>query len=90
MQIGYSWSKRRHQYDRDIFPFNGEKEHIIKYIRSIMKETNADCYIFGHRHLETDIFLEKEVKYINTGCWFKSSPYAVLSNQNIKLEHFEG
>ncbi|MCR4561026.1 MAG: UDP-2,3-diacylglucosamine diphosphatase [Bacteroidales bacterium] len=90
MQIGYSWSKRRHQYDRDIFPFNGEKEHIIKYIRSIMKETNADCYIFGHRHLEADIFLEKEVKYINTGCWFKSSPYAVLSNQNIKLEHFEG
>lgn len=90
MQIGYSWSKRRHQYERKTFPFQGENEHIIKYIRSIMAQTKADCYVFGHRHIETDMFLEDNVKYINTGVWFRLSPYAELSDGEIKLKYFQG
>ena len=71
-------------------PFQGENEHIIKYIRSIMAQTKADCYVFGHRHIETDMFLEDNVKYINTGVWFRQSPYAELSDGEINLKYFQG
>ena len=89
MWIGFYWSRHRHQYDRKTFPFQGENEHIIKYIRKIMSKENADFYIFGHRHIETEIFLNENVKYLNTGVWYRNSPYAVLKNNEITLQHFE-
>ncbi len=55
-----------------------------------MAQTKADCYVFGHRHIETDMFLEDNVKYINTGVWFRQSPYAELSDGEIKLKYFQG
>ena len=89
MWIGYTWSRHRHQYDRETFPFQGENEHIIKYIRKIMPETDADFYVFGHRHLNCDMYLSDNVKYVNTGVWFRESPYAVLENGKMELKFFE-
>jgi len=90
MWIGHRWSKARHQYTREIFPFQNEGEYIIRYIRSIMDKEQADCYIFGHRHIDSVYQITDTIKYINTGVWFRKSPYAVLENGEVSLRYFEG
>ncbi len=89
MWIGHKWSAARHQYTREIFPFQNEGEYIIKYIRSVMDKEKADCYIFGHRHIDSVYDLGGGIQYINTGVWFRKSPYAVLEDGKVSLRYFE-
>lgn len=89
MWIGFRWSAARHQYTRDIFPFQGEGEYIIKHIRAVMASDKVDCCIFGHRHIDSEYDLGGGVKYINTGVWFRKSPYAVLEDGEARLRYFE-
>ena len=90
MWIGFKWSASRHQFTRKTYPFLGEREHIVKYIRSIDADEKADIYIFGHRHLDYDYYLGDGKRYINTGVWYHKSPYAVMEDGKIRLEYFEG
>jgi len=54
-----------------------------------MPKVNADYYIFGHRHCAVEYSINQNVKYINTGVWFKSSPYAELSGGTLTLKNFD-
>lgn len=89
MWIGFKWSASRHQYTRKTLPFQGDNEHIIKYIRSIESQEKADVYIFGHRHIEVEHDLGGGCKYINTGAWYHKSPYAVMDEDGeVRLKEF--
>jgi UDP-2,3-diacylglucosamine hydrolase len=90
MWIGFKWSASRHQYTRKTLPFQGDNEHIIKYIRSIAPQEKADCYIFGHRHIDVEHALGNGQKYINTGAWYHKSPYAVMEEDGeVRLKEFD-
>ncbi len=86
--LGSKWSLSRNAYDRTP-EFHGEKEWLVEHIREIMPKVNADYYIFGHRHCAVEYPLDNNVTYINTGVWFKSSPYAELSEGILTLKNFD-
>ena len=86
--LGSKWSLSRNAYDRSP-EFHGEKEWLVEHIREIMPKVNADYYVFGHRHCAIDYQLELNIKYINTGVWFKLSPYAELSDGTLTLKNFD-
>ena len=86
--LGSKWSLSRDSYNRTP-EFLDEKEWLVEHIREIMPNINADYYVFGHRHCAVEYQLEPNIKYINPGVWFKSSPYAELSEGTLFLKNFD-
>jgi UDP-2,3-diacylglucosamine hydrolase len=67
--------------------FLGEdKEALVLYCKSILKEKHVDYFIFGHRHLPLDIAIGENSRYINTGEWVKSFSYAVFDGRELYLK----
>ena len=69
--------------------FLGEdKEWLIIYAKEKLKENNIDYFIFGHRHLPIEFKLNSSSVYINLGDWIHHNTYAMLEDEEIKLEQF--
>jgi len=67
-----------------------EKEWLIQFCESKIKETEIDYFIFGHRHLPIDFTLSNEKsRYINTGDWIKHFTYARFDGENLELLSFK-
>lgn len=66
----------------------GEEEWLLQYARRKVKETPADYFIFGHRHLPMDVVVEGESKYINLGDWINYNTYAVFDGQTCILKTY--
>lgn len=67
-------------------------EWLLQYCeRKISRGTEADYFIFGHRHLPIDWLLsDGKTRYINLGEWMYACTYAVFDGDNISLELFDG
>lgn len=87
IKIGKKWSLSRKAFDRNP-TFKGEEEWLVEYCRMMMQSIDTDCFVFGHRHCAAEYSLNEKTKYINTGVWFKESPYAEISDKQIKLKFF--
>ncbi len=84
-----SRSSRKKNRKKDA-EFLGDKEWLIQYCREIEKKGHHDLYIFGHRHFPVDMKLGDNSRYINLGDWMDYFTFAVIKNNEIKLEKFEG
>ncbi len=71
------------------FTFYEEKEHLIRYCRSILKEESFHYFIFGHRHLPMEYKLTEQSRYINLGDWIGFNSYAVFNGETLILKTFE-
>ncbi|XOD68893.1 MAG: UDP-2,3-diacylglucosamine diphosphatase [Flavobacteriales bacterium AspAUS03] len=68
-------------------PFLGEdKERLILYAKRKLKEKAYDFFIFGHRHLPSDIALSPQSRYINLGDWMQHFTYAEYDGRDIQLK----
>jgi UDP-2,3-diacylglucosamine hydrolase len=63
-----------------------EKEWLVQYCRSVLKNTFIDYFIFGHRHLPIDHALNETSRYINLGDWIRYNSYAVFDGQHLELK----
>ncbi|MFN5480013.1 MAG: UDP-2,3-diacylglucosamine diphosphatase [Chitinophagaceae bacterium] len=63
-----------------------EKEWLVQYCRSVLKNTSIDFFIFGHRHLPIDHALNETSRYINLGDWIRYNSYAVFDGQHLELK----
>lgn len=93
--IGVPFASRLSKNSRDInlkkdSEFYGDKEWLIQYCREIENRNHHDIYIFGHRHFPIDLPLNESSRYINLGDWISHFTYAVLHENELKLENFEG
>lgn len=66
-----------------------EKESLIQYCKTILKNKKVDYFIFGHRHLKMDIPIGENSRYLNLGQWLSGSSYAVFDGSELFLKDFE-
>lgn len=68
--------------------FLGEdKEWLVHYCRTILKQQPIDFFVFGHRHLPIDYALSPTSRYINLGDWVRYNSYAVFDGQHLELKN---
>lgn len=64
-----------------------DKEWLLQFCDSKLKEEHFDFFIFGHRHLVLDKPVGENSRYINLGAWFKDPHYAVWNGENLTLKN---
>ena len=66
--------------------FLGEdKEWLIQYCHSVLRQQSYDYFIFGHRHLPIDHALNAQSRYVNLGDWLQYDTYAVFDGNTVSL-----
>jgi UDP-2,3-diacylglucosamine hydrolase len=63
-----------------------EKEDLIRYAKSILKNDKIDYFIFGHRHLAMTYKLKEEADIIFLGDWIKNGSYADWDGNTLILK----
>ena len=92
MAFGLTWAK--HSYIKhkktDQPSFMGEeREHLVRFARAYMVDhPNIDYFIFGHRHIELDIKLERHTRLMILGDWISQFTYAVYDGEHMFLEEY--
>ncbi|MCP3933095.1 MAG: UDP-2,3-diacylglucosamine diphosphatase [Bacteroidetes bacterium] len=85
------WSSRSRASNKENHTFLGEKnEWLVAYANRKLDSTDADYFVFGHRHLPIDHMLKNgKSRYINLGEWMYSNSYAVFDGNDLQLQFFE-
>ena len=93
MWLGLTWAKhsRMKRINGEEPPYMGEnKEHLVLYAKQYMKShPNVDIFIFGHRHIELDLNLSKNVRMMILGDWISQFTYVVFDGDHLLLEEYE-
>ena len=67
-----------------------DREFLVQYSLSVLKEEPVDYFIFGHRHLALDYPLPgSNAHYINLGDWIRYDSYAVFDGEQTTLQFFK-
>ena len=71
-------------------PFMGEdKEYLVKWTKEYMgTHPNIDYFIYGHRHIEIDLTLERKARLLILGDWIWQFTYAVFDGEHVFLEQY--
>jgi UDP-2,3-diacylglucosamine hydrolase len=65
------------------------KEMLYKYsLEVISQRSDIDYFIFGHRHLPTDIALDSKARLVILGDWLTNFTYASFDGKDLELKHF--
>lgn len=92
MSFGLNWAKhsRMKRPDGKEPPYMGEqKEHLVLYAKDYLKaHSDVDFFIFGHRHIELDLMLNKKTRMIILGDWIWQFTYAVFDGEHLFMENY--
>ncbi len=80
-------SRLKHTSEPDLD--KGENEPLYIHSKEIEQVMHHDYYIFGHRHLTSEIRINDDAKYVNLGEWVSGSPFAYYDGNQMTLTHFE-
>jgi UDP-2,3-diacylglucosamine hydrolase len=82
--IGLKWSLSSRLGKGISLEFLGEeKEDLIRYAKSLLKNEKIDYFIFGHRHLARNIKLKEGSEIVFLGDWIKNGSYAEWDGQKL-------
>ena len=95
MALGLNWAKhsRLKRADGKEVPFMGEdKEFLARFARDYKRShPNIDYFLFGHRHIELDLPIDKSTRMLILGDWIWQFTYAVFDGEHLFLgEYVEG
>ena len=95
MALGLNWAKhsRLKRADGKEVPFMGEdKEFLVRFARDYKRShPNIDYFLFGHRHIELDLPIDKITRMLILGDWIWQFTYAVFDGEHLFLgEYVEG
>lgn len=95
MALGLNWAKhsRLKRADGKEVPFMGEdKEFLVRFARDYKRShPNIDYFLFGHRHIELDLPIDKSTRMLILGDWIWQFIYAVFDGEHLFLgEYVEG
>ncbi len=92
MKFGLNWAahSRRKRADGKEPPYMGEdKEFLVLWTKTYMQShPNVDYYIYGHRHIELDLTLQKKVRMLIIGDWIWQFTYAVFDGEHLFMEQY--
>ncbi|MEM1136982.1 MAG: UDP-2,3-diacylglucosamine diphosphatase [Bacteroidota bacterium] len=87
MWLAHTWSKgKKHKKMDKGLKFFGEEEYIFQYCKAYENKQHCDYYLFGHRHIPSELQISEKSKYINIGDWIANTTYAVFDGEKIVLE----
>lgn len=71
-------------------PYMGEdKEGLILYSKDYLKtHPEINYFIFGHRHIDIDMMLSREVRLIVLGEWINLFTYAVWDGEHMFVDNY--
>ena len=89
VRLGQYFSKKSRYADSNE-SFKGEDgEFLIIFAKQMLQREHYDFFIFGHRHIPTDLKLNENSRYINLGDWINNCTYAVFDGTNLELKKFK-
>lgn len=69
---------------------NIEDEMLYLYSKGLLKkQSGIDYFIFGHRHLPTQVKLNENAQMVILGDWISNFTYAVFDGSELMLKKFE-
>lgn len=66
-----------------------ENEWLVQYCKSELEKKHTDYFVFGHRHLPLNIYLNEKSKYINLGEWINYNTYLEVSENSVELKEWK-
>ena len=71
-------------------PYKGEdKEGLVVYAKKYLQShPEVNYFIFGHRHIELDLMLNRETRVIILGEWITLFTYAVWDGEHLFMDNF--
>lgn len=92
VDFGLEWAKhsRLKRVDGKEPPYQGEdKEGLVLYAKDYLKNhPEINYFIFGHRHIELDLMLNRESRILILGDWINNFSYAVYDGNLLFLDQF--
>jgi UDP-2,3-diacylglucosamine hydrolase len=92
LAFGLSWARHsyiRHKERDDVHYMGEDKEHLVLFAKEyIESHPDIDYFIFGHRHIELDIKLERHTRLMIIGDWISQFTYAVFDGEHMFLEEY--
>ncbi|MBO7103089.1 MAG: UDP-2,3-diacylglucosamine diphosphatase [Bacteroidaceae bacterium] len=93
MNFGLNWAKssrEKHIEQGGEPPYQGEdKEGLVLYAKEYLKtHPTINYFMFGHRHIELDMFLNRTCRMMILGEWFSLFTYAVFDGENIFMDNY--
>lgn len=69
---------------------NIENEMLFNFTRTLINSgIEVDYFIFGHRHLPTDVEMPGGSRLVILGDWVTNFSYAVFNGENLQLKYFD-
>ena len=88
MWFGLTWaahSRKKHEKAEGYF-IGAEKDGLVKFSRNYLKtHPDINYFIFGHRHVDVDLMLNKTARFVILGDWIEKFTFAVFDGQNLLL-----
>ncbi len=85
--IGHRWSLNSRLIKGIKMDFLGEeKEDLIRYAKTVLKNDKIDYFIFGHRHLAMTYKLHEGTEIVFLGDWIKHGSFAEWDGTSL---HFK-
>lgn len=71
-------------------PYHGEdKEGLVLFAKEYLKtHPTVNYFIFGHRHIELDLVLNRETRILILGEWITLFTYAVWDGEHLFMDNF--
>ena len=85
----FSRKSREKTGDSDEHFLGEDKEWLIIYCKELLKTTQYNYFLFGHRHYPIDFPLTDTSRYINVGDWIRNFSYAVFDGTEVSLLKWE-
>lgn len=85
--LAHFWSGRSRKANApadEVF-LGEDREYLVQYARSVLRDEHFDYFIFGHRHLVLDLMVDGKARYVNLGAWFKNPHFAMWDGEDLHL-----
>ena len=92
VNFGLNWAKhsRAKHLEHGEPKYMGEdKEGLVLFAKDYLKShPTINYFLFGHRHIDLDIFLERDVRMMILGEWYSLFTYAVFDGENLFMDNY--
>lgn len=90
MAFAHRWS-RQSRFARGIASeFMGEdREVLIRFARTVLRDEHFDFFIFGHRHIPLVMELEENSRLVYLGDWIGNFTFAVYDGSQVVLNRHD-
>ena len=66
-----------------------DKEYLVLWTKEYMKtHPDIDYFIYGHRHIELELTLNRKARMLILGDWISQFTYAVFDGEHLLLEEY--